>query len=188
MLISGGHISNRSISINKVTIILKAWKVSKLKATHNGAISVSYLPPCPTPSRAEASLLIAVISVEPAVQRFPCESAWKWGVWVVINSESSELKQKVRGNIPPNASEVTSQKYDKIAKTWYINTFSSKRWSKCLAFTRKPLNCRLNRNNCYSDFLVLDRSSPYVWEEARTTMVANISTLCETQAVFLEEV
>ena len=31
---------------------------------------------------------IALITVEPAVQRFPCESAWKWGVWVMINSET----------------------------------------------------------------------------------------------------
>ena len=45
-----------------------------------------------------------------------------------------------------------SQKYDKIAKTLeYLmhNTFSSKRCAKCLALTRKPLNCRLNHNNCY---------------------------------------
>ena len=44
-----------------------------------------------------------------------------------------------------------SQKYDKIAKTLeYLmhNTFSSKRCAKCLALTRKPLNCRLNHNNC----------------------------------------
>ena len=34
---------------------------------------------------------MAVITVEPAVQRFPCESAWKWGIWVMINSENSEL-------------------------------------------------------------------------------------------------
>ena len=53
-------------------------------------------------SRSSASS-IALITVEPAVQRFACESAWKWGVWVMINSESSEIKQIVRGNIPPNA-------------------------------------------------------------------------------------
>ena len=40
---------------------------------------------------------IAVITVEPAVQRSPCESAWNWGVWVMINRENSELKQIVRG-------------------------------------------------------------------------------------------
>ena len=45
--------------------------------------------------------VIAFITFEPAVQRFPC--VWKWGVWVMINSESSELKQIIRGNIPPNA-------------------------------------------------------------------------------------
>ena len=44
---------------------------------------------------------IALITVEPAVQRFACESAWKWGV--MINSKSSELEQIVQGNIPPNA-------------------------------------------------------------------------------------
>ena len=43
------------------------------------------------------------ITVEPAVQRFPCKRAWKWGVWVMINSDSSELKQIVWGNILPNA-------------------------------------------------------------------------------------
>ena len=31
-----------------------------------------------------------------------------------------------------------------------MNTFSSKRWPKRLAFTQKSLNCRLNCNNCYS--------------------------------------
>ena len=44
---------------------------------------------------AELPWIIAVITVEPAVQRFPCESAWEWGAWVMINSESSELKQIV---------------------------------------------------------------------------------------------
>ena len=47
-------------------------------------------------------LTVAVITVEPVVQQFPCESAWKWGVWVMIKRESSELKQIVWGNIPPN--------------------------------------------------------------------------------------
>ena len=49
---------------------------------------------------------IAVITVEPAVQWFPRESTWNWGVWVMINSKNSELiySQIVRGNIlPPNA-------------------------------------------------------------------------------------
>ena len=48
---------------------------------------------------------IAVITVEPAVQWFPHESTWNWGVWVMINSKNSELiySQIVRGNIPPNA-------------------------------------------------------------------------------------
>ena len=35
------------------------------------------------------------ITVEPAVQWFPCESVWKWGVWVMINSKNSELKKIV---------------------------------------------------------------------------------------------
>ena len=57
----------------------------------------------PVSSISNINQLIAVITVEPAVQWFPCESAWKWGVWVMINSENSELKQTVRGNIPSNA-------------------------------------------------------------------------------------
>ena len=31
------------------------------------------------------------------------------------------------------------------------HSFSSKRWPKCLTFTQKPPNYRLNCNNCYSE-------------------------------------
>ena len=45
-----------------------------------------------------------------------------------------------------------NQKYDKIGKTleYLIHKhFLFKRWPKCLAFMQKPLNCRLNCNNCW---------------------------------------
>ena len=32
---------------------------------------------------------IAVITIEPTVQRFPRESSWKWGVWVMINIQAN---------------------------------------------------------------------------------------------------
>ena len=84
----------------------------------------------------------------------------------MINSESSELKQIVRGNIPPSAyfsEEEHVQMFSgaclfkclvvrclerRLCHDKFSHPTLLLRLDKTMTFTRKPLNCRLNCNNC----------------------------------------
>ena len=65
---------------------------------------------------------IAVITVEPAVQRFPCESTWKWGVWVMINRNSTgkhtSKRLFLRRRACSNVQWCLSSPYNKSFSQW----------------------------------------------------------------------